>query len=513
MTSDAELLRRYAETRSEEAFTELVQRHLAFVYAAALRQVGGSVHRAEDVTQAVFTDVARKAEQLAQRPELIGWLYTSTHFAAAKLKRAEQRRQTHEQEAHAMQQMLSSDGTAAEWERLRPVIDDVMHALPERDREAILLRFFQSCPFAEVGRRLDLSEDAARMRVDRALDKLRDLLAKRHITSTTAALGLLLANQPAVAMPAGLAASVTGAVLVNVVAGGGGAATALSVFKIMSMTKVQFGVAGALLILAFSTAVYEAREARDTRVALTAANQARVDLSERLQKLNQRIADESARTEALQAAVLPPSAPAANAKVGTIGTMEQLRILADLQQRGVLNARITLVSPNGQLGKDFVNLFGLTPAEQATLQQSLDSTRAQLINLQLANATMSKNDKGQYVIAVKPFGEGSGLYDPLLSSFSQTLGPDRNAAFLTLGADQLERVFGHFGAENKTVIIGPNPEANDPNHYQVTDHSVYKTRDAHGHGTDDSSSTTTVRDRDAVVQRFGALAKLLPPDF
>jgi RNA polymerase sigma factor (sigma-70 family) len=512
MDTDAELLRRYAETGSQEAFAELVRRHLAFVYAAALRQVGGSVHRAEDVTQAVFTALARKAGSLTRRAELVGWLYTSTHYAAAKLKRAEQRRQTHEQEAQAMQEMLSSNGAEAEWERLRPVLDDAMHALPERDREAILLRFFQGSPFAEVGRRLDLSEDAARMRVDRALEKLRGLLVRRHITSTTAALALLLANQPAVAVPAGLAASVTGAVLANVVAGGGSAATALGILKFMSMTKVQLGVASALLILAIGSAVYEAGEARGAKVAVAAANRARDELNARLQISDRRVAEESARlAQASQTASSP--APAVSAGAGERGLTAQWRAMADLQKRGVLNAKMTLVSPTGGIAKDFVDLFGLTPAEQAALQQALDRARAQLANLQLANATLSRNDQGQYVIAVKPFTEGSGIYDQVLDAFGNTLGPDRNAAFLTLEADQLEKVLGHFGGEIKTVTIGRNTQPGDQNQYLVTDRSLYRLKDAHGETNDDSWSTTGFRDRAAIVDRFGALTQLLPPDF
>ena len=205
MDTDAELLRRYTDTGSQEAFAELVRRHLAFVYAAALRQVGGSAHRAEDVTQAVFIALARKTDSLACRPELAGWLYTSTHFAVAKLKRAEQRRQTHEQ--------------------------------------------------------------------------------------------------------------------------------------------------------------------------------------------------------------------------------------------------------------------------------------------------------------------GSGVFDQVLDAFSSTLGPDRNAAFLTLEADQLERVLGHFGGDIKTVTIGRNAQPGTQDEYRVSDRSLYRLKDAHGETVDDSSRTTDYRDRAAVVDRFGTLTQLLPPDF
>src|ERR1051326_1778388 len=102
MTPDHELLRRYAEIRSEEAFTELVQRHLGLVYSAALRQVNGDAHLAEDVAQTVFSDLARQARGLSRRAVLTGWLYTSTYYAAAKAVRTEPRRRAREQEAQSM---------------------------------------------------------------------------------------------------------------------------------------------------------------------------------------------------------------------------------------------------------------------------------------------------------------------------------------------------------------------------------------------------------------------------
>src|SRR5436190_22898787 len=107
MLTDAELLRRYAEEKSEAAFSELVQRYLDLVYSAALRQVYGDAHRAQDVTQVVFTTLARKAASLTGHPVLAGWLYTATQHAAAKVIRSETRRHAREQEAHAMHEILS----------------------------------------------------------------------------------------------------------------------------------------------------------------------------------------------------------------------------------------------------------------------------------------------------------------------------------------------------------------------------------------------------------------------
>ena len=138
MTSDGELLRRYAESKSEDAFAELVQRHLGLVYAAALRQVNGDSHLAQDVAQLVFADLARKADRLLGREALAGWLYTGAHYAAAKAVRAERRRHTCEQEGHAMQELLTNSGSNPDWETLCPILATAMHQISDSDREVIV---------------------------------------------------------------------------------------------------------------------------------------------------------------------------------------------------------------------------------------------------------------------------------------------------------------------------------------------------------------------------------------
>jgi RNA polymerase sigma factor (sigma-70 family) len=258
MIEDAELLRRYAETRSEEAFAELVRRRIGLVYSVALRQTGGDAHRAQDVAQMVFTDLARKASTLAGRPVLLGWLYRSAQYAASQTVRTETRRRHREEEAHIMNELHGSPGPTPDWDQLRPRLDQVLDELNERDRDAVLLRFFDGRTFAEIGSRLHLTENAARMRVERALDKLHALLAQRGITSTTAALGLALTSQAAIAAPTGLAAAVSA----SAVASAAGTASAGVIATFMSSIKLQTSLA-AVIVVAGTTGALVQSNAND----------------------------------------------------------------------------------------------------------------------------------------------------------------------------------------------------------------------------------------------------------
>jgi len=273
MTTDAELLKHYATQKSEVAFAKLVQRHLALVYSTALRQLNGDAHLAQDVAQTVFMTLARKAAALSGYATLAGWLYLSTHHAAAQVVRSNRRRHTREEEAQAMHELFASTAAATDWERVRPVLDDALRDLADADREAVLLRFFEQRPFAEIGAALNVTEDAARMRVDRALEKLRALLARRGITSSGAVLATALANQAMVAAPAGLANTITSAVL----------ATAAGSF--MSTTTI---ILSAITALAVGSAIYQTNQVRHTEAALAATAGERDSARTQMRELQQR---------------------------------------------------------------------------------------------------------------------------------------------------------------------------------------------------------------------------------
>lgn len=248
MLPDSELLRRYLAHRAEGAFAELVGRHLNLVYGAALRRVGGDAHLAQDVTQQVFATLAREADRLTGRETLAGWLYTTTRNVSHHVVRAERRRRAREQEAFIMQ-TVENGSDEIQWEQLRPVLETAMDALSEADREAVLLRFFQGCSFAQIGSTLRVSEDAARVRVTRALQKLQARLQRLGVISTAAALGGVLTSSAAPAAPMGLAVVVANAIG----AGAGAGAVATTAGTIFLMSKAQLGLA--IVVVAVGAAV------------------------------------------------------------------------------------------------------------------------------------------------------------------------------------------------------------------------------------------------------------------
>ncbi len=267
MTDDIALLRRYADNSADDAFAELVRRNVDFVYATAFRQLRNT-HRAEEATQTVFIDLARKAKTLCTRSDLNGWLYLATHYAARGMVRQEVRREARERKA-AMSDDILSDATASpDWEKLRPVIDVALRDLEETDRSVLLLRFFRDYSFSHVGRAVGITEDAARKRVERALDKLHVALARRGVTSTAAALATAFANQPLVAAPAALAGSATSAALSGAAAGMASA----GILGFMSATKLAIGVTSAAAVLTVGFGLRERHVAQEREEAAQAAS-------------------------------------------------------------------------------------------------------------------------------------------------------------------------------------------------------------------------------------------------
>jgi RNA polymerase sigma factor (sigma-70 family) len=253
--NDTELLRSYRETGSEEAFRELVGRHLAMVYAVALRQVRNRVW-AEEAAHAVFIALARKAGSLPARTVLVGWLYRATRFAAGKMLRDEQRRSRREREA-AVEHLtnFSSEEDTSDLARLAPLLLETLEDLSRKDRDAILLRFIENHSFAEVAAVMGTTEAAAKMRTGRALAKLRRLLEKRGSTIAAATLATGLADSLSAAPSANLAASVAATALGQVAVTASATSLAGAVVWYFVWVKIKTVAAAAAIAVAGVAAI------------------------------------------------------------------------------------------------------------------------------------------------------------------------------------------------------------------------------------------------------------------
>ncbi|HZO86358.1 MAG TPA: sigma-70 family RNA polymerase sigma factor, partial [Verrucomicrobiae bacterium] len=250
--NDWPLLRKYLDDASEPAFEALVRRHVDMVYSTALRQVRDT-HLAEDVTQAVFVLLARKAPRLSSGVVVGGWLYNTACLVAKRAVRDQIRRQLHEKELAAMHPNTPTDDL---WERLAPEVDGAISSLGDTDRNAIVLRYLQRRSFQEVAGALGVSEDTAKKRVQRALEKLRDVLLRRGMQVSAGAISASLAANGLQAAPDSLA---TAAVTAGSSAGGAAssvvAALVAGTMRDILIRRMQWSAALVGLALLVGTAV------------------------------------------------------------------------------------------------------------------------------------------------------------------------------------------------------------------------------------------------------------------
>jgi len=262
---DERLLEQFARNGSEEAFAALVQRHIALVHSVALRHTANAQH-AQDITQAVFVILARKAGALGRKTVLPGWLYHTARLTAANLQRAETRRVRREQEAF-MQSNLEESPTDALWRELSPQLDEAMAGLGTAERDALVLRYFQNKSMAEVAKFLGLEENTAQKRVSRALEKLRKFFTKRGVDSTAAGIAENISAHSVQAVPVALTKSVTAVALAKGAMASTSTLTLIKgALKIMAWTKAKTAVVvGAGILFAAGTTTITVKEIQDHR--------------------------------------------------------------------------------------------------------------------------------------------------------------------------------------------------------------------------------------------------------
>jgi RNA polymerase sigma factor (sigma-70 family) len=325
--NDHDLLGEFTREHAQDAFTALVDRHMNLVYSAALRQVR-SPQLAEEVSQTVFTLLARNAPKLKSDTILSAWLYQVTRNTAIDVIRSEARRQAREQIAFQMSDM---NDTSPGWTRVEPLLDEAMESLDATDRTAILLRYFENKSLREVGEALGASEDAAQKRVQRAVERLREFLVQRKVTVGASGLAVLLAANAVQAAPSGLAAAVAaGAVAASAPIS---TSAAVAITKTIAMTTLQKSIIAALVAGAVGAGIYEARVASNLRAQVQALKQQQeqqVALSNQARELQR---DRDRATNALAALV---NENAARKK----GTNEVLKLRGEVGRLRQENAQL-----------------------------------------------------------------------------------------------------------------------------------------------------------------------------
>lgn len=252
---DWQLLNAYAVRGSENAFRELVTRYAGMVYHVALRQVRNP-QAAQEVAQTVFIALAQKAHRIPRQTLLYGWLFRATRYAALHLVREESRRRRHEEEAATMEFMLAPHGAETVWDQISPYLNDALDRLSRIDREVLIIRYFGNKNHKEVAQALGLSEDTAKKRVSRALEKLRMILGRRGVTVSAIALAAAFSTCGAQAAPAGLISSITAVALAK----GSGTmsllawAKALSKLMACAQAKTAVAIGAGVLVVAAGTA-------------------------------------------------------------------------------------------------------------------------------------------------------------------------------------------------------------------------------------------------------------------
>jgi len=285
--SDQELLQTFVKNRSEDAFRQMVNRHLNLVFATA-RRIVGDPHLAEEVSQGVFVLLARKAGEIRSNQPLAGWLYHTSRNQSLNASRSEGRRRQREQSAIAMQTTESGPDPKL----ITAELEDAMDELPPDDRDALVLRFLDNRQLREVGTELGISEEAARKRVSRALEKLRGIFGKRGIAMSAGLLATTLTSQAATAAPAALGLAITTAALSQIAAV---STVTIATINTTSTMTTLFNLKTAAVVLgvaaATGTSTYLVKEKEADR--LRADNQT----------LNQNYADSTAQQQEAKTAI------------------------------------------------------------------------------------------------------------------------------------------------------------------------------------------------------------------
>jgi RNA polymerase sigma factor (sigma-70 family) len=292
-TDDMALVREYAQSNSEQAFATLVSRHVNLVYSVAVRHVRDP-HLAEEITQSVFILLARKAKSLSAKTIISGWLCRTAGYVSANTLSIQRRRQSREQEAQ-MQTILNEPEPGV-WSQIAPLLDEALNCLGQKEHDAVVLRFFDGKELKQVGAEMGTTEDAARMRVNRGLERLRKFFTNKGVTLSTTAIAGAVATNSVQAAPAGLAAIITAAALSGTTIT---TAAVIAATKTIAMTTLQKALVCTAFVALAGAGIYEVREAAMARLGMQTLQRGQTPLLASIEQLQSKLSDATNRLAAM----------------------------------------------------------------------------------------------------------------------------------------------------------------------------------------------------------------------
>jgi RNA polymerase sigma factor (sigma-70 family) len=411
--NDQQLLRDYAANLSEAAFAELIRRHVDLVHSAAMRMVHDA-HQAEDVTQGVFVALAWNAGQLSDRQVLSPWLHRTAQNIASKAIRSDVRRRAREQEAAAMNELLSGEPDSG-WEQIAPHLDAALGELSEQDREALMLRYFERKSGCGIAQTLGISEEAAQKRVTRAVERLRKFFAKRGVAVPASSLVVALSANAVQAAPVGLAAAISTSAML------GGTALLTTATKAIAMTALQKTFITATIAAAVGVGIYESHQAAIMRSQVQTLERQQATLTEQMGELkteNERLPKMIAEAKDAHALSQAPELLRLRGEVGVL--RQQTNELGGVRKENIRLSQAVAESETNQV----------SPEDELIVRQNhaVDAMSALLQALK----TYATNHNGQYPANLDQLVAPGDLKAPKLAGnlgpsdfeFGQGLGTD-----------------------------------------------------------------------------------------
>jgi RNA polymerase sigma factor (sigma-70 family) len=486
--SDQQLLRAFVGNRSDEAFGELVKRHASLVYGTARRKLDSEAE-AQEVTQAVFIALARKAAFLCHYSNLSGWLHKTSLLECQQHLRTELRRRRREETAMKLQeQNVCPNGLVVE-------LDDALLELSDKDRQPLLLRFFESLSLREVGKALSIHEDAAQKRVAKSLQLLAAILKRRGDDVGPVALATILAGA-AQSAPAYLVISATQCAT----AASSGTALALLAGKFMALTKTQSAAVCALALavpLILQTQILRAAHAstRQLEDALSQSNAEFADRLERLQLNEMTLGRLRADRQAASAAADFGGRVAGRKQVSEnlyhwSDSADFVRLPKSLLREVRLTSSPPSVSPelaaryglpavgkispvpaldaDGNVSPALAEALNLDEEQKQTLTESLAHFKAQFkatVNLKTTFTNVMPplvsfmpEDGKIYTMLRHPFPEeGAELKRQIQAEFENAVGAERASILFEQGREAFNKAFQDFGENEQWFAAGLGP--------------------------------------------------------